>query len=195
MGNVTYGPPPEFVLALRDALGIDTFVETGTNQGNTSSWAAANFKEVHTVERSPVLYTRARDRLAAHPNVTIYNDDTRSFLSNLLGKIPTALFWLDAHWSGGETAGVDDECPLLAELAILAPTMDRSVLLIDDARLFEAPPPPPHKPEQWPNVDQVVEAAAVKHPIWWKLFDDIIVIAPRRVGDIAENLVAAHRKT
>jgi hypothetical protein len=72
-----------------------------------------------------------------------------------------AVFWLDAHWCGDESFGLTAECPILEEIE----TINRHhradadhVLLIDDARLFLRPPPPPHRPEDWPDVEAVVTA-------------------------------------
>jgi hypothetical protein len=48
------------------------------------------------------------------------------------------LFWLDGHYSGGDTAQGDLNCPVWGELeAIFAPEMKQPfVVLIDDARCF-----------------------------------------------------------
>jgi len=66
------------------------------------------------------------------------------------------LFWLDAHWSGGDTYGENDECPLMDELKIIFQYRKNYVILIDDARLFMAPPPKPHKIENWPSIKEIV---------------------------------------
>ena len=48
------------------------------------------------------------------------------------------LFWLDGHYSGGQTAKGVKECPILEELEAIASFKCNagSVVLIDDARLF-----------------------------------------------------------
>jgi len=48
-----------------------------------------------------------------------------------------ALFWLDAHYSQGVTAGASEAAPILKELSCLAGRhRHKDVILIDDARLF-----------------------------------------------------------
>jgi hypothetical protein len=196
MGSITYGPPREFVGELRRSLDIDTFVETGTFRGETARWAAGEFARVYTVERSQPLYQQAAEQLCEYSNIISEYDDTRAFLIKALANISAAIFWLDAHWSGGwETAGIDDQCPLLDELRILAPSLDRNVLLIDDARLFESPLPPPHKAEQWPNLEQILAAASAVRPIFYDVVDDVIVIAPAEFGSIVGPIIASYRKS
>ncbi|MDR1514735.1 MAG: hypothetical protein LBS45_03495 [Synergistaceae bacterium] len=56
------------------------------------------------------------------------------------GKNSPMLFWLDAHWSGGDTAGENIQCPLLEELKIILDSNSSHFILIDDARLILASP-------------------------------------------------------
>ena len=68
-----------------------------------------------------------------------------------------ALYWLDAHWcAAGEAAGESSQCPLLDELSAIGKLNDRSVILIDDARLFLAPPLSPHEISQWPTFHEIL---------------------------------------
>lgn len=47
------------------------------------------------------------------------------------------LFWLDGHYSGGDTACGVEDCPIVRELRIIAARNEPGdVILIDDARLF-----------------------------------------------------------
>jgi hypothetical protein len=85
------------------------------------------------------------------------------------------VFWLDGHWSAGDTAGEGDECPLLEELATIGP---QHAILIDDARLFIEPPPPPHDPSQWPTLEQVMAALAQREVT---IREDVVVALPRRL--------------
>ena len=68
-----------------------------------------------------------------------------------------ALYWLDAHWCvATDTAGELSQCPLLEELQAIGKLNNVSVVLIDDARLFLAPPLAPHEISQWPSFHQIV---------------------------------------
>lgn len=51
-------------------------------------------------------------------------------------------------------------------------------MLIDDARLFLAPPPPPHDREQWPSFMQVMDALRARHERYVTVFEDVIVAVP-----------------
>jgi hypothetical protein len=112
------------------------FVETGTHMGDTTAAVADLFQQCFTIELSDQLYRRASVRFSKTPNVRCLQGDSGRMISDLIrNHLPgPALFWLDAHASGGVTtnAGYD---PIFAELeAILADPEAGHVILIDDAR-------------------------------------------------------------
>lgn len=175
------GPPPELTLLLRDAAAIQTFVETGTYHGRTAAWAAGHFERVVTIERAPELHAEASRKLADKENVACQFGHCRDVLAGLLPALEqTSLFWLDAHWSGGSTYGNQDECPLLEEIALIDQHGPEHVLLIDDARLFLAPPPAPHRPESWPAIDAVCQALTARGDSYVCVHDDVIIRVPQR---------------
>jgi hypothetical protein len=179
MGIVRMGPPQELVLALRDRMGLSHFVETGTFRGDTAAWAAAHFARVTTLELSPAIHATARARLAPLAQVRALQGDSGLLLRDLVKTLEgPALFWLDAHWSGLDTAGVGAECPVLAEIALVDASPLPNVLLVDDARLFCAPPPRPHRAEQWPELAGVVAALAAGGRRFVVLLDDVLVAVP-----------------
>ena len=143
MGSVHFGVPEELILFLKRKFELEDFVETGTFQGGSAAWAARHFKRVFTIEANEPLWRAARARYAALANVQFILGNSPEELTKLLpnlGRSP--LIWLDAHWCGPHTAGETAECPLLAELAVIAAAhIEPKVVLIDDARLFMAPPP------------------------------------------------------
>lgn len=123
MGIVRMGPPEEIVLEIASHFGIETFVETGTYKAVTALWASRHFKNVFTVEAADGLYKEA---IAQHGHIAhlhFIKGNSRDALSELAVNFnqthKKALFWLDAHWSGGETYGEKDECPLLDELRVV----------------------------------------------------------------------------
>jgi hypothetical protein len=119
------------------APGIDAFVETGTYRGDTIEALRSRFRSVWSIELSHVLAARAQQRFAASPNVRILEGDSAVVLRTILPEISEpCLFWLDGHWSGGETALGDSETPLLAELNAVLARSYRDIILVDDARLF-----------------------------------------------------------
>lgn len=180
MGSVTLGAPQAQTLALQAEHDIHLFIETGTYKAGTTRWAAQHFDRVITIEGYEPRY--ARFIASGVPeNVTAVFGDSRFKLAEVLRSInERALYWLDAHWCGeGATDSGGDECPLREELdAILAheaQTGVQHILLIDDARLFTAPPPYPHDPAQWMTYAEIVNLFPARRVF---IQDDVIFILP-----------------
>jgi hypothetical protein len=127
---------------------LRVFVETGTHIGSTTAALASQFDRCFTIELSPALYERAAARLAPMTNVACLHGDSTDVLPRILRSLAEpALFWLDAHTSGGDTVHSGRE-PILVELAaIFSHHIKTHVILIDDARghrihdIFRAVPP------------------------------------------------------
>jgi hypothetical protein len=111
------------------------FVETGTFIGDTTAAVADLFEQCFTIELSDQLYRRASERFSKTGNVRCLQGDSGRMISEIIRNLPgAALFWLDAHTSGGVTANAGYD-PIFAELeAILAGPEIGHVILIDDAR-------------------------------------------------------------
>jgi hypothetical protein len=178
MGLISHGVPKEYVGILQKEFGIKCFVETGTFHGATAQWAAERFDRVVTIELSEALYQRATATLASHRNVKTLFGNTRHHLRQIASTLPPSIVWLDAHYSAGATAGKGDECPLLSEIDALLPSWERMFVLVDDARYFLAPPPPPHDEAQWPSIVQVMNALNHGSDRFIASFEDIIVSLP-----------------
>jgi len=189
LGLIHPGVPHSYVLGLKSALGVDSFVECGTFEGTTAAWAAAHFSHVTTIELSEALHRRAGRSLARYPNVTALLGDSRDHLARLVPALRPSIVWLDAHWSAGETEGKQEECPLLGELEILRPYCDKLFLLVDDARFFLAPPPFGHDPTHWPTLPEVVNALNVGEGRFIACFEDIIVSLPNSARDLTRNYI------
>ena len=173
------GPPEDLILALQQRLALGDFVESGTYRGDTAAWAAAHFARVTTIELSPAYCAAAQTRFRDQPGVRVLGGDSGAVLAAVIPALAgPALFWLDAHWSGLDTAGRETECPLLAEIALINAAPLTHTLLVDDARLFCAPPPRPHRAEQWPDLAATVSvlgAGGARHVV---LCDDVFVAVP-----------------
>jgi hypothetical protein len=179
MGLIRGGPPEKLVEELRSRFGLTTFIETGTYEGATTEWAAARFERVVTIELADALHGAAAQRLQRLPNVEAKHGDSRSVLAELVPTLDgPALFWLDAHWSGGQTAGSDNPCALSGELAALRQSPHRHYVLIDDARLFLSPPPLPHPPDAWPRMRDVEAALRELGVGPSRVVEDVIVAVP-----------------
>jgi hypothetical protein len=199
VGALRPGPPEELILAVAARCGIRTFVETGTYHGRTARWAADHFECVVTIERSRPLYERAVSAGRDAENIEFVLGDSRTVLPAVVRDLTgPAVFWLDGHWSGDDTAGSEDECPLLGEVEAIHTSGSVHALFVDDARLFAVPPPPPHDPDQWPALDEVMIALQVPVRRYYvAMVDDVIVAVPpearREVVSYAQRAVARRR--
>jgi len=138
-----------------------------------------------TVERAESIYRSQKEQLASLAGVKLLYGDSRKVLPSVVAEIGArkAVFWLDGHWSGAETAGADDECPLMGELACLSGRTG-DIVLIDDARLFLCAPPQPHKASEWPTISDVVEALSRLHSRpFVQVIDDVIFAIPDEASE------------
>jgi len=149
--------PAWLIRALAVRFSVRQFVETGTLEGHTAALAATIVHVVHTIEISPVMHKKAIPECRNNPRLHRHLGNSVDIIPAILPQLSGPTLWyLDGHWSA-IGAKLGPECPVLEELALLA---DRpaDVIVVDDARLFIAPPGPPHNPDEWPSIDQVVAA-------------------------------------
>ena len=181
MGIVNFGIPLDETKWLLTKQELDIFVEGGTYQGGTACSMSELFSTVYTIERSDVMYGIAKEKLSGIDNITLLKGDTREHLKNILIDNDNFLFWLDAHWSGGETYGKDDECPLLEELKIIfESSASNYAILIDDARLFLAPPPIPHDAGKWPSIKDIASVIPCGYELIVRY--DVLYIVKETIG-------------
>ena len=127
-------------LEIRNMMKIDCkiFVETGTYLGDTTAVAKTMFEKVHTIEIAPHFYERAKNMFSG-TNVTCHLGDSSILLQDICNTLdqPTC-FWLDGHWSAGNTGKGVKNVPLYEELeSIMKHCSQKCVILIDDCRLFK----------------------------------------------------------
>ena len=181
MGLINFGVPEEEIEFLKHIMKLDVFVEGGTYKGGTAKSMGEKFKKIFTIEKSNIMFEIAKDNLKDTNNITLLKGDTREHLDSIIRNNENILFWLDAHWSGGDTYGEEDECPLIEELNIIFKYNKNYVILIDDARLFLAPPPYPHNFNNWQSLTDIMKAI----PESWELieFEDVIYLFPKEINN------------
>lgn len=133
------------------------FVETGTYFGDTVNESLKLYNRVYSIELSPHYHNLAKQRFKSEPRVNLLQGDSAYVLESLCKLLnePT-FFWLDGHFSSGDTAQGEKDCPIIEELNhIVNYCKPASVIVIDDVRLFGT-----QKNEDWSNitVDNVVNA-------------------------------------
>lgn len=193
MGIVNFtnvGPPIELICNLRDIFCISTFVETGTYKGNTAYWASRNFNHVITIEASECLYKEVTEKYQPVKNIEFIYGDSREKLRGVLAQLHgPSIFWLDGHWSGGQTYGVSYQCPLIEEIEVINSSEYEHFILIDDGRYFLSPPPKPHPIEQWPNICKVIKALNSSYKARYVvIFEDVIIATP----SLAKQLIVQY---
>lgn len=187
MGAVSFSIDLGLVAALKKVLPLDVFVETGTFRGDTVELVKDHFREIHTVELSPEYYEAARSRFGARANIDLVQGDSVAVLAAWASGLhdKSVLYFLDAHWCVADnTAGETSQCPLLNELRSIGQLNTESLIVIDDARLFLAPPLAPHEISQWPNFNEVLDvlrAMSSVHRVM--VLNDNIVFFPPAASD------------
>ncbi len=117
----------------------NVFIETGTYLGYTTQVAAElGFKKIYTIELAKNYYDISKAKLSVFPQIECIFGDSQVELSKILDRLnEKAVFWLDGHFSGGDTGRGIDAVPLYKELEIIQTHhIKNHVLLIDDIRLL-----------------------------------------------------------
>lgn len=114
-------------LTIRDLFKIDTIVETGTYEGDTTAFLSENFKKVYSIEVLKQNFDFANNKLNSlnlKPN--LYLGKSEELLKSIIIEndiTSKSIFFLDAHWY---------ECPLQQELDIIAECNIKPIIAIHD---------------------------------------------------------------
>lgn len=124
-------------------LNYDVFIESGTLFGSTTLRMKDHFKEVHTIELSPKYFHIFNENLKNSniQNIKSYFGDSSKVIPEILKTLQSnqkCVFWLDGHWSSGDTAQGSKDCPLIEECLGINDfySADDAIIIIDDYRLF-----------------------------------------------------------
>ncbi len=173
-------PPPNIlkqgtIIRYAQDAGIRIFVETGTYEGRTLHAVTAYFDRLYSVELGGELYRKACSRFGAEPKIRLFQGDSGERIREILECVgdQRCLFWLDAHYSRGDTARGAEDTPILRELSTIARHCRKDhVILIDDARCFGADP-------AYPEIGSLEAFCERTFPeSSFSVLEDIIRIAP-----------------
>lgn len=160
---------------------IHTLIETGTFRGDMIAAVKDLFHKIYSIELGERLYAEAKKRFDADKQINIIKGDSGDKLSQVMQKITEpCVFWLDGHYSGGDTACGKRESPVLQELqAIFAHPLKSHIILIDDARCFDDSNIHARK-ERWPSLDDIRNIVEQQPEEWtFEIKDDVIRIMNR----------------
>ncbi|MCB9034057.1 MAG: hypothetical protein H6553_09485 [Chitinophagales bacterium] len=151
-------PVPHYVKQLtinkiKQEFNFDVFIETGTYLGDMIYAQKDNFKKIYSIELSDMFYKNATNFFKDYKHVKLYQGDSGEEMEKIVNELDEpAIFWLDGHYSGGNTAKGDLNCPIIKELsAIYKSRFKNHIILIDDARLFVGE-------NDYPSLDEIKES-------------------------------------
>ena len=156
------------------AYRLKTLVETGTYLGDMVEAMRRRFRRIYSIELGEELWRKACERFAAIPKITILQGDSGQVLGRVMNELRgPALFWLDGHYSAGNTAKGELETPIFNELEVIfADQINKHVILVDDARCFNGA-------NDYPTLDALREYVRMKAPgAKVEVREDIIRITP-----------------
>jgi hypothetical protein len=148
-----------------------TLVETGTYKGDMLLALLHDFRQLYSIELHPRLHARAQQLFAHQPQVRLFQGDSGQRIADVLNELDEpAVFWLDGHFSAGQTAKADLNTPIVAELEqVLNHRIRSHVVLIDDARLFNGR-------DDYPSLEALAMQVAKAGQFDMRVEDDVIAI-------------------
>jgi len=162
----------EIIISLANQFGIDILIETGTYKGDMISSCLNNFKNIYSIELDEKLALAAQERFKDNAHVKIIHGDSANILQFVISPIQEpVIFWLDAHYSGGETTRGEQDTSIIQELGqIFMSGRKDDVILIDDLHMFKTP----------------------NYPHLVNLFNGINTFLPRYIVSINYNMIMAY---
>jgi hypothetical protein len=112
-------------------------IETGTLMGQTTFALEPYFDKIHTIEISQNYHNKAKQGYAGDKINFILGDSSVVFESLLPTVNTNCIFFLDGHWSSGDTGRGAKDCPLNEEIEHINNLFQHeAIIIIDDFRLF-----------------------------------------------------------
>lgn len=174
-----YAPPsPHFIkqkIISSNSIKNAPWIETGTYLGSTTRKLSKSGAMVYSIEPQTNLFEYNLKKFKRISNIKLFHGTSEDVFPNLLAKLEGDLnFWLDGHYSGGDTFQGQTTTPIVFELKQISNNLHnfRNVaVFVDDVRCFY---PGYHPSETYPAVSFLVEWAS-NNGMKWKIEHDIFI--------------------
>jgi len=151
------------------------WIETGTYMGRTTKFLAKIGSRVISIEADPQYASRAQNRFLRNPKIRIIHGESDKHIETALESVNEHVnFWLDAHYSGGQTFKGQVDTPIVKELEIIGRFLQgggSASILIDDFRCFD---PDQLEYSHYPSRSFLADWAN-EHSLKWTVEQDIFV--------------------
>jgi len=138
-----------------DYKNYNIFIETGTYLGNTIFGVEPLFNQLYTIEFSEKLYLNTKQKYNSNKIKFILGDSSVIFETLLPSLKEKAIFFLDGHWSSGDTGRSNKDCPLNEEIIHINNLfLNEAIIIIDDHRLFGKSPKYGNLNEDWSDINE-----------------------------------------
>ena len=131
---------------LDKTINFETFVETGTHQGDTLEEARNIFKHCYSIEMSSKYYDGCVKKFKNDKNVKLFHGSSVDILPKIFSNFynKPVIFFLDAHYSGSKYCAKHEgyDPPILFEIEIILKERSQNgffndIIIVDDLCDFE----------------------------------------------------------
>ena len=171
-------PSPQYIkerILLSYGLKHAIWIETGTYLGQTTKALSKDALKVYTIEPDLFLFKNASNYFKNTSHIEVINHTSEFYLPTLLLSISGNVnFWLDGHYSAGNTFKGEIETPIELELSAISEhlsKLDKVAIFIDDVRCFKKSD---GDDSQYPSLNYLVDWAKA-HDFHWIIEHDIFI--------------------
>jgi len=189
MGLVYKGLPVDLVKTIASHYGLNFFVETGTFLGDSLADARKIFTSCYSIEIAEEYYLKAKERFGKAEGIHLLLGSSSEKLKEIdYSKTSAALFWLDAHYSGGITGG-ENNCPLLDEIQYISSLPVDKYIFIDDARFVLSP----YQGERYCEIEQLF--SILPRDNYNVIINDIVISVPIKAQKDVDDYCLKHTQS